>query len=198
MAPSSRPNAWCPSMRPARTTARPASMGRKDAVPTAEALPGKVGRSRPVITGLRPTVDGGRYPAKGALGESVAVEADIFADGHDELLCEVRFRHEEDSRWQTAALEPVGNDRWRGEFAVSRAGRHRFAIRATIDRFGSWRRTLHARAGAGQPLEVELLVGAELVRQAAARAEVLDRRRLASLADALDAAASAGPAEGLE
>ena len=49
-------------------------MGRQEAVPTAAALPGKVGRSRPVITGVRPTGDGGHYPAKGALGEAVAVE----------------------------------------------------------------------------------------------------------------------------
>jgi starch synthase (maltosyl-transferring) len=173
-------------------------MGRQGATSPAAALPEKVGRARPVIAEVRPTVDGGRYPAKGALGEAVAVEADIFADGHDELLCEVRFRHEEDSRWQTAGLEPLGNDRWRGEFEVTRAGRYRFAIRATIDRFDSWRRALQARAGAGQPLDVELLVGAELVRQAAARAAVPDRRRLAALADALDAAAAAGPAEGLE
>jgi len=180
-------------------TAAPSTpMGRQGAASPAAALPEKVGRARPVIAEVRPTVDGGRYPAKGALGEAVAVEADIFADGHDELLCEVRFRHEEDSRWQTAGLEPLGNDRWRGEFEVTRAGRYRFAIRATIDRFGSWRRALQARAGAGQPLDVELLVGAELVRQAAARAAVPDRRRLAALADALDAAAAAGPAEGLE
>jgi starch synthase (maltosyl-transferring) len=139
---------------------------------------------------VRPTVDGGHYPAKGALGEAVAVEADIFADGHDGLLGEVRFRHEEDSRWRTVGLEPVGNDHWRGEFPVERTGRYRFAIRATIDRFGSWRRALQARAEAGQPIDIELLVGAELVRQAAARAEGTDQLRLGALADGIEAAAA--------
>jgi starch synthase (maltosyl-transferring) len=43
-----------------------------------------VGQARPVIAGGRPTVDSGHYPAKGVLGEAVAVEADIFADDHDE------------------------------------------------------------------------------------------------------------------
>ncbi|HEX7459327.1 MAG TPA: alpha-1,4-glucan--maltose-1-phosphate maltosyltransferase, partial [Acidimicrobiales bacterium] len=172
-------------------------MGRKDAVPTAEALPGKVGRSRPVITGVRPTVDGGRFPAKGALGEAVAVEADIFADGHDGILGEVRFRHEEDPQWQTAGLEPLANDHWRGEFPVERTGRYQFAIRATIDRFGTWHRALQARAGTGQPLGLELLVGAELIRQAAARAEADDQSRLDALADGIEAAAAAGTGHGL-
>ena len=171
-------------------------MAREGAVPPVADLPRTVGRARPVIAGVRPTVDGGSAPAKGALGEAVVVEADIFADGQDELAGEVRFRHEEDSRWQTAALEPVGNDHWRGEFPVTRTGRHRFAVRATVDRFGSWLGAL--RAGAVQPLDVELLVGAELVRQAAARAKGPDRRRLGAFADGLQAAAATGPEDGLE
>src|ERR1035437_8314103 len=108
-------------------------MGTQGAASTAATLPEKVGRARPVIAEVRPAVDGGRYPAMGALGEAIAVEADIFADGHDELLCEVRFRHEEDSRWQTAALEPVGNDRWRGGVAGSPPRPPRLGIRATLD-----------------------------------------------------------------
>ena len=171
------------------------------AVPMAEpaaALPEAFGRARPVITGVRPTVDGGRYPAKGSLGETVVVEADIFADGHDELLAEIRFRRETKSRWRSAPLTPLGNDRWRGEFPVRRVGRYQFAVWATVDHFGSWRRALEARAGAGQPLAVELLVGADLVRRAARRAKGPDRQRLSALADSLEEVASAGGADGIE
>jgi starch synthase (maltosyl-transferring) len=160
----------------------------------AASLPEETGRARPVIAGVRPSVDGGRYPAKGALGEAVAVEADIFADGHDELLAEVRFRHDTERQWRTAPLEPLGNDRFAGGFPVLRTGRHRFCIRATIDRFGTWRRDLAARAGAGQPVAVELLVGAELVRRAAARATGPDRRRLTAFAEGLEAAGASGRA----
>jgi starch synthase (maltosyl-transferring) len=155
-------------------------------------LPETFGRARPVITGVRPTVDGGRYPAKGALGETVAVSADIFTDGHDELAAEVRFRHEDETRWRAAPLVPLGNDRFGGEFPVERTGRHRFCIRATVDHFAGWRRDLEARAAAGQWLAVELSVGADLVRRAAARAKGADRRRLAALADALTEASVNG------
>jgi len=51
-----------------------------------------VGLVRPVIEGVRPQVDCGRYPAKASIGEPVIVEADIFCDGHDALSCEVRHR----------------------------------------------------------------------------------------------------------
>jgi len=149
-------------------------------------LPETFGRARPVIVGVRPNVDGGRYPAKGTLGEAVAVGADIFADGHDELRAEVRFRHREETRWRTARLEPVGNDHWQGEFTVLRTGLYRFAVRATIDHFGTWRKELEARAGAGRSLAVEFLVGAELIRRAATRAKGPDRRRLVALAGALE------------
>ena len=42
-------------------------------------------RQRAVVLAVRPEVDGGRYPVKRALGESLAIEADIIADGHDAL-----------------------------------------------------------------------------------------------------------------
>ena len=91
-------------------------------------------------------VDCGRYPAKATVGQPVAVEADIFADGPDELRAEVRFRHEDEAEWHTAPLEPVDNDRWRGEFPVPRPGCYWFRIVATVDAFASWRRNLMARA----------------------------------------------------
>ena len=44
------------------------------------------GRPRIVIEGVTPEIDGGRFPIKRIIGDKVAVEADIFADGHDVLL----------------------------------------------------------------------------------------------------------------
>ena len=42
--------------------------------------------SRVVIEPVSPVVDGGRFPAKAALGETVRVAADVFADGHEPAL----------------------------------------------------------------------------------------------------------------
>ena len=37
------------------------------------------------IEGIRPQVDGGRFPIKRIVGDEVVVEADVFADGHEEI-----------------------------------------------------------------------------------------------------------------
>ena len=118
---------------------------------------------RPVIESVSPQVDGGRRPAKAAVGDTVVVEADVFADGHDVLTCDVRYRHDDDLQWSSIAMEPRVNDRWRAAFDVRSMGQYRFLIEARADRFMTWRRDLRARNEAGQDLAVELLVGAELV-----------------------------------
>src|SRR5579871_3328517 len=93
--------------------------------------PVRDGRARVVVEAVRPQVDGGRFPAKREVGDLVEVEADVFADGHDELACELRWRHDDDGSWSAAPMAPVGNDRWRGGFEAARQGRYRFAVRAT-------------------------------------------------------------------
>jgi len=149
-----------------------------------------------VITAVRPVVDGGRYPAKAAVGEAVTVEADIFADGPDDLWAQLQFRHEDEGVWLTAPLQPGENDRWRGAFPAQRCGRVSFRIQATVDAFTTWRRNLAATTGSA--LALELSVGAQLVRDASARAKGSDRTRLRELADGLETADGAELATGAE
>ena len=144
---------------------------------------------RPVIEAVRPLVDGGQRPAKAAVGDTVTVEADVIADGHDVLTCDLRFRHDDDLMWSSVAMEPLVNDRWRAGFEVRSMGQHRFLIEARVDPFMTWRRDLRARADAGQDIAVELHVGAELVDAGAHRAEAADRRVLSLVASDLWSAA---------
>src|SRR5258708_39317491 len=53
-------------------------------------------RRRVVIEGVRPEVDDGRFPAKGVIGESTLVEADIYADGSDAIAADVLYRRAKD------------------------------------------------------------------------------------------------------
>ena len=166
------------------------------------ALSEAMGRGRPVVTGVRPSVDGGRYPAKASIGEPVVVTADVFADGHDELACLLFFRSEGEEQWLSTPMRPLGNDVWTAEFAVDRLGPHRFLIRAALDAFATWRRDLRARAEASQAVDVELRVGASLVAEAARRATGPDAATLREHFGALDAAAreaqAGDPGRGLE
>ncbi len=174
-------------MAPPRTAARPSTEPRRDddRWATAVARPSGAGRSRVVVEGVRPQVDGGRYPAKASLGEPVTVTAVAYAEGHDLIGAEVRHRGDGDRGWSTVPLSPTGNDRWAGAFAVARLGLHRFEVRADVDRWRTWRRDVLARAGARQDVSTELLVGAGLCDDAAARARGAERRLLAAVAGQL-------------
>jgi starch synthase (maltosyl-transferring) len=62
------------------------------------------GRSRVVIERVEPQIDGGRFPVKRALGESVTVEADIFADGHDVVSALLLDRQSSSDEWRETPM----------------------------------------------------------------------------------------------
>src|ERR1700756_3852578 len=51
--------------------------------------------TRVVVEHIRPEIDGGRFPIKRTVGESVDVTATIFADGHDVLVALLRDRRQQ-------------------------------------------------------------------------------------------------------
>lgn len=136
------------------------------------------GRQRVVIEGVRPEIDGGRFPIKRTIGEEVVVEADAFADGHDALMVLLCYRSDAAREWTEVPMTFVGNDRWRGSFLVTGIGRWRYTITGWVDHFATWRRDLGKKVGAGQDIQVDLLVGAALLEGAAARGTTEDRRTL--------------------
>jgi starch synthase (maltosyl-transferring) len=143
------------------------------------------GRRRVVIEQVQPEIDAGRFPIKRVMGESVVVEADLFADGHDVISGVVRYRHDDDTDWQEIGLAYVDNDRWRASFPVAAMGRYRYQLAGWIDHFATWQRDMRKRTAAGQDVTVDLLIGRELIKQAAARAQGQDAERIAALASAL-------------
>ncbi|HEY3209042.1 MAG TPA: alpha-1,4-glucan--maltose-1-phosphate maltosyltransferase [Actinomycetota bacterium] len=144
------------------------------------------GKKRVVIEGVRPEIDCGRFPIKRVAGETVVVEADIFTDGHDALAAFLRY-WQEDAGWAEVRMQPLANDRWRGEFPVTKTGHYRYTIRAWIDRFATWQRDLAKKVEAGLDVSVELQMGAEMVARAARRSSGPDRRKLRQAAGVLEA-----------
>jgi len=143
------------------------------------------GHRRAVIEGVRPEIDGGRFPIKRVVGEKVTVEADIFADGHDALSALLRYRRENASHWTEVPMEFLVNDRWRASFIVTELGRYRYTLTAWVDHFKSWRRDLAKKVQASQQASADLLVGAGLITDAASRAFAPDAQTLKEWADVL-------------
>jgi starch synthase (maltosyl-transferring) len=121
------------------------------------------GRKRVVIEAVSPEIDGGRFPVKRTVGEKVVVEGDVFADGHNLLSCRLLYRKGEKSRWAEAPMKLLGNDRWRGSFAVAEIGTYFYTLQAWVDRFRSWRQAIAKKAAADQDLSVDFLVGAQIL-----------------------------------
>ncbi len=126
--------------------------------------------ARVVIEHVRPAVDDGRFDVKRTVGETLAVAADVFTDGHDTLAVLLRSRPAGGAAWIEWPMEPQGNDLWRAPLPLERMGEHAYQVEAWIDRFAGWQHDLAKRVEAGQAVESELLEGAGLVRAAAARA----------------------------
>jgi len=139
------------------------------------------GRRRVAIEQITPLVDCGRWAVKRIQGEQITVEADIFADGHEQVRGALLFRHEPDEHWSQAALEPLDNDRWRGEFTASELGVYRYTFCGWIDKFGTWRSDFEKRLAANSDLPVALAIGGRLVAAAADRANATDANDAARL-----------------
>jgi starch synthase (maltosyl-transferring) len=143
-------------------------------------------RARVVIESIEPQVDGGRFLAKRVVGDRVVVEADVFADGHDVVSAKVEFRHDNDALWSSTVMRPLANDRWTAVFPVERLGRYIYRVCGWVDRFATWRRDLEKRIAADQDIDIDLLIGAELLERAAAAATSgRAREQLEAFADQL-------------
>ncbi|MGE3106791.1 MAG: alpha-1,4-glucan--maltose-1-phosphate maltosyltransferase [Phycisphaerales bacterium] len=160
------------------------------------------GRVRAVIEDVRPRVDGGEAPGasggaatafavKRVVGETVRVEADVFADGHDQLGVVIQFQRSGGAPSETA-MRAIGNDRWAGEFEVLAEGAHEFKVIAWVDHFKTWRDDLRKRAEAGQDLSVEFLIGAAFVEDAAADSRAAGGEMMAFAARLRDDESDAG------
>jgi starch synthase (maltosyl-transferring) len=159
-----------------------------DAAPARDGLPADW--SRVVITSVSPSVDGGRWPIKRAVGEAVHVEAGIIVDGHESLAVVLEHQHEEADAPQGVPMEAAGNDEYAAHFTVPTVGRHEYRIRAWLDRFATWQDAFRRRVEGGVPqaeLNSELLEGQSLLERAADRATGADANQLEAVIDAFEA-----------
>ena len=150
-------------------------------------VPSSDGRRRVIIEGVSPAVEDGRFAAKRVEGDTVAVEADIFADGHDVISAVAFIRHESEKKPRELRMIPLVNDRWRVEFTVDRVGLWYFTFEAWIDHFLTWHRDLRKRVDAdSDDLVLQLQVGLQMIRAAAGRSERRDRTKLQAFIAALE------------
>jgi starch synthase (maltosyl-transferring) len=143
------------------------------------------GRKRVVIEAVSPEIESGDFAVKRVVGETLVVEADIFADGHDEVSAVLLYRAASETQWTEAAMSPLGNDRWRGVFTVDRIGFYHYTLRGWVDHFLTWQKDLRKKYGAGIGVDQELLIGSDLIEQTSRDAAGEDAKNLLAFAGAI-------------
>lgn len=151
-------------------------------------MPIEEGRRRVVIEGVKPEIDCGRFPIKRIVGDEVAVEADIFADGHDTLNALLLYRKETEPRWTEVPMQFLVNDRWRASFKVAEPGRYRYTIMAWVDRFKSWQSGMAKKAEAGEYLPADFLTGARIIEKSSRRLPTAEAKTMRKWAETLRSA----------
>jgi starch synthase (maltosyl-transferring) len=140
-----------------------------------------------VIENLQPLVDCGRYLVKRIAGDDLAVEADVFKDGHDVVAAALKWRKLGETHWHETPMAHVDNDRWRGVCTLYENAIYEYTVEAWTDTFRGWQHEFAAKFDAGVAnLSSETLEGAVLVEEAAGRAtDPADADRLRALANAM-------------
>jgi starch synthase (maltosyl-transferring) len=151
--------------------------------------------ARILIETVSPELDGGRFPAKRVVGDTLAVSADLLRDGHDALAAVILYRPEDEATWREAPMRLVDNDRWQGHVPLSENTRYRYTIEAWTDAFASWRADTLKKRQAGQDIAIDLREGRDLLAAGAARAAGADRELLDRLLDAFEREDATGRAE---
>jgi starch synthase (maltosyl-transferring) len=173
------------------------------------------GRRRAFIEQVRPDVDCGRAALKRVLGETIEVEADVIAEGHERIACALLHAPAGNDNWTAVPMAELEEDVWHASFVPAKLGRHRYTVAAWIDAFATWRHKFVRRT---EPDDIDLALreAAALVRAAAARARgpergallayaaslesdaPLEERRLTALTEALRELMAASPDRSLE
>jgi len=144
------------------------------------------------VENLQPLLDGGRFPIKRIVGEDLAVEADIFKDGHDVVAAVLKWRVLGQRAWREAPMSFADNDRWRGICTLYDEAIHEYTVEAWTDSFRSWQQEFAKKFQGGiSDLQSEALEGAALVKAAAGRArDRADRTRLDEFSEEISSAAN--------
>jgi starch synthase (maltosyl-transferring) len=119
-----------------------------------------------VIEAVWPSIDGGRHPVKGIVGDMLPVEATVYRHGHERVRAAVSWTAPGDTAVRETPMTLInpGLDRWRAEIRLEQAGRYHLTIAGWTDLYASWVEELSKRVRAAHPdVASEIAEGLALV-----------------------------------
>lgn len=118
---------------------------------------------RVVIEKISPSIDGGKYPVKRVIGDTLRIKAIIIADGHDLVAGHFYYREKKSRTWQKSTLKSIGNDCYVGEFPLENLGYYEFKVDAWIEVIETWCQAIEKKHQANEPIQADLLMGSEVL-----------------------------------
>lgn len=144
-------------------------------------------QTRIIIENVTPQLDGGIFPIKRIVGQTVVVTADVFPDGHDVIACSVNYRHEADKKWQEVRMSATENDGYIAKFVTEKQGFYTYFVEGWVDYALNWQHGTERKIHDNQYVKSELLEGVEyietILKQADANEKVFLKKTAVFFAD---------------
>lgn len=125
-----------------------------------------IGKKRVIVTNISPSVEGGKFGAKGVEGDEILITADIFGDGHDAIAASVYLQKKGEDQISEFPMKLINNDCWEVPISFEQTGLYKFWIEAWEDHYTNWKKGLEKKFNAGQDIAVELQIGSNILIEA--------------------------------
>jgi starch synthase (maltosyl-transferring) len=121
------------------------------------------------ITDISPVVDCGQWPAKAVAGETFAVSATVFREGHDAVAAGVVLTAPDGQRGRLRRMRESasGTDRWAVEICLPTEGDWLFRVEAWSDPLATWLHDAEIKIPRGLDSDLMCEEGARLFERAA-------------------------------
>lgn len=140
------------------------------------------GQQRVVIEHISPQIEAGRFAVKAFVGDVINVEADIFLDGHDLLSANLLYKFSKNHEWTSVPMTFTKNDHYKAHFTVLENGFYSYTIESWVNHAASWEHEIGVKIKDGQHVNVELMVGANMLETMVKIATKEDKPELKSYA----------------
>ena len=154
---------------PSTTTAGPTELGTLiDRIP---------------VVNVTPVIQGGAYPAKASVGESIPIRAQVFREGHDAVNASVVLTNPEgtQTRLPMHRTTPAGFDWWTASVRLEIEGRWSFRVEGWSDPWETWVHTAEIKIPAGIDVALVCAEGKALFTASADRAQAAGDSQTAAM-----------------
>ena len=121
--------------------------------------------TRVPVLGVRPQIEGGRYPVKAIPGEEFTVRARVFGEARGVAQAAVILTGPDGLDQPPVRMSHIGNDHWSAVVSADTTGAWTFRVESWHDPLAAWVRDAQARFAADVDTEVTLAEGAALLRR---------------------------------